>query len=268
MGLASTNPMVCETSFIYRISTLDLRVLIVKMITMISERQAHILELALHAYLQENEPITSQRLFEEGGFGLSPAALRYELARLDEMGYLYQPHVSGGRFPTDLALEWFVNEFVVEGINPDRFVFTLKQTFSTTSPDQRLFYHFANFAADTCDAFCNVYVDDVSYQAGLDDLFARLDSFSPRVVREIVEDVEMLDERLREFSRRVKDVGVSRVFIGKESPVTKSEDLAVMVSSLHGSGFEGVAVLMGSKRMPYKRNLSFLEASRNFFNSL
>ncbi|MDE1970839.1 MAG: hypothetical protein KGI50_04680 [Patescibacteria group bacterium] len=242
---------------------------------MISERQSHILKFALDEYLRHNNATTSQLLFEEGNLALSSATLRYELARLDTMGYLFQSHTSGGRYPTNKALQWFLDEFVFDALNPDYYRVALEREFMAAHVDQRLFYHFANFAAAMCDAFCGVYVDEVGYQAGLSDLFSRLEVDSSAAAQDIIRDLEGIDTRLRRCAKRIFDGVTTQIFIGEESPITEHEDLAVLVMNIHGrnlsnrkKGFEGVAVLVGSKRMPYKRNISFLEASKHFFNSL
>ncbi len=243
---------------------------------MITDRQGHILKLALDTYLRDNSAITSQRLFDGGDFELSSATLRNELARLDELGYLYQSHTSGGRYPTDLALQWFVEEFVLDALDTDRFSDSLEHEFVSAfrhdsgqvTPNQNFFYNFAQFAADTCDSFCNVHVDEVSYQAGLDDLFSHLDTDSLDTMRTIVRDIERLNERLQEFKNKHNNKEYLEIFIGEKSPVTESKDLAVLLLKMHNADFDGVTVLIGSKRMPYKRNISFLEASKQFLEKI
>lgn len=235
---------------------------------MITERQGHILKLALDTYLRDNGAITSQRLFDGGDFELSSATLRNELARLDELGYLYQSHTSGGRYPTDLALQWFVEEFVLDTLQPDHFSDSLEHEFVSVNPNQNFFYNFAQFAANTCDSFCNVHVDEVSYQAGLDDLFSHLDTDSPETMRTIVRDIERLNERLQDFKNNQNNKECLEIFIGEKSPVTESKDLAVLLLKMHNADFDGVTVIVGSKRMPYKRNISFLEASKQFLEKM
>ncbi len=235
---------------------------------MITERQGHILKLALDTYLHDNGTITSQRLFDGGSFELSSATLRNELARLDELGYLYQSHTSGGRYPTDLALQWFIEEFVLDTLDPDRFSDSLEHEFVSANPNQNFFYNFAQFAADTCDSFCNVHVGEVSYQAGLDDLFSHLDTDSPEIMRTIVRDIERLNERLQEFNNKHSNKEYLEIFIGEKSPVTESKELVVLLLKMHNADFDGVTALIGSKRMSYKRNISFLEASKQFLEKM
>ena len=48
------------------------------------------------------------------GFGVSSATLRNVLARLEELGYVRQPHTSAGRVPTDMGYRAFVDQFLAE----------------------------------------------------------------------------------------------------------------------------------------------------------
>ena len=66
------------------------------------ERDRRILGALVQAYIDHGEPISSLWLASRG-FGVSSATLRNILARLEEQGYVRQPHTSAGRVPTDLA---------------------------------------------------------------------------------------------------------------------------------------------------------------------
>ena len=75
----------------------------------LSERSRRILVTLVREYVETGEPIASHVLAERGAFGLSSATLRNELARLEEHGYLYQPHTSAGRVPTDAGYRCYVD---------------------------------------------------------------------------------------------------------------------------------------------------------------
>jgi heat-inducible transcriptional repressor len=58
-------------------------------------------------------PVGSKSLAEALNLGISPATIRNELSKLEGMGYLYQPHVSAGRVPTDLGYRAYVDSLMV-----------------------------------------------------------------------------------------------------------------------------------------------------------
>ena len=71
----------------------------------ISERTRRILHDLIDEYIHTGSPVGSQTLARKG-IDLSPATLRNVMAELEEMGYLFQPHVSAGRVPTEKALRF------------------------------------------------------------------------------------------------------------------------------------------------------------------
>jgi len=75
----------------------------------LSERKAAILRDLVHLYIRTGEPVGSEALAAFSRLGVSSATIRNELAALEEMGYLTQPHTSAGRTPTDHGYRYFVN---------------------------------------------------------------------------------------------------------------------------------------------------------------
>lgn len=75
----------------------------------LSDRSRRILATLVREYIETGEPVASQSLVNRGGFGLSSATIRNVLSRLEELGYVQQPHTSAGRIPTDLGYRCFVD---------------------------------------------------------------------------------------------------------------------------------------------------------------
>jgi heat-inducible transcriptional repressor len=75
----------------------------------LSSRKAAILTALVEQYIRSGEPVGSEAVAAASSLGVSSATIRHELAALEEMGYLTQPHTSAGRAPTDLAYRYYVN---------------------------------------------------------------------------------------------------------------------------------------------------------------
>jgi heat-inducible transcriptional repressor len=73
------------------------------------DRKRAILCAVIEDFISGAEPVGSKRLVEDHAMGISPATVRSELARLEEMGYLSQPHTSAGRVPTDMGYRYYVD---------------------------------------------------------------------------------------------------------------------------------------------------------------
>ena len=83
------------------------------------ERDRRILGALVQGYIEDGEPISSLWLAGRG-FGVSSATLRLILARLEELGFLKQPHTSAGRVPTDLGYRLYVDRLLAERRAPRR----------------------------------------------------------------------------------------------------------------------------------------------------
>jgi heat-inducible transcriptional repressor len=87
----------------------------------LSERKAAILRALVRQYIKTGEPVGSEAINQAASLGVSGATIRNELAALEEMGYLVQPHPSAGRVPTDLAYRTYVDLLPVRVLrDPER----------------------------------------------------------------------------------------------------------------------------------------------------
>ena len=78
----------------------------------LSERKRMILKAVVDNYIETAEPVGSKVIAEQCGLGISSATVRNEMAELEKMGYLEQPHTSAGRVPSPLGYRFYVNELM------------------------------------------------------------------------------------------------------------------------------------------------------------
>jgi heat-inducible transcriptional repressor len=78
----------------------------------LNERERQVLQALLFEYTVTAEPVGSRQLAKKHALGLSPATIRNTMADLEEMGYLFQPHTSAGRLPTDKAYRYYVDSLM------------------------------------------------------------------------------------------------------------------------------------------------------------
>jgi len=79
------------------------------MTTPLTDRERQVLEAVIETYVQTAEPAGSRTIAKRHQLGLSPASIRNTMSDLEEKGYLYHPHTSAGRIPTDLAYRVYVD---------------------------------------------------------------------------------------------------------------------------------------------------------------
>lgn len=78
----------------------------------LSDRKRKILQAIIDEYIGTAEPVGSRAISKKENLGLSSATIRNEMADLEEMGYLIQPHTSAGRIPSDEGYRFYVNSLM------------------------------------------------------------------------------------------------------------------------------------------------------------
>jgi heat-inducible transcriptional repressor len=85
---------------------------------MLTDRQQMLLKMVVDAHVKRGQPVGSKWLAEQTSVGWSPSTIRYELAVLEELGYLDHPHTSAGRVPTDAGYRLFADALLRESPQP------------------------------------------------------------------------------------------------------------------------------------------------------
>lgn len=80
----------------------------------LSERKLTILHAIIQTYLETGEPVGSRTISKYSDLNLSSATIRNEMADLEELGYILQPHTSAGRIPSDKGYRLYVDMLMEE----------------------------------------------------------------------------------------------------------------------------------------------------------
>ena len=86
----------------------------------LSRRERRVLEAVIRSYVETAEPAGSRTLSRRFGLGVSPATIRNTMSDLEEKGFLFHPHTSAGRVPTNKAYRAYVDSLL--GMPPMRTV--------------------------------------------------------------------------------------------------------------------------------------------------
>lgn len=79
---------------------------------MLTDRQRMILNAIVDDYIRSAEPVGSRSISKRGDVSFSPATIRNEMADLEELGFLEQPHTSAGRVPSTKGYRYYVDHLV------------------------------------------------------------------------------------------------------------------------------------------------------------
>lgn len=227
--------------------------------TELSQRQAKILAAIVKLNCDGNMPVASRDLVDKFDFGLSSATIRNEMAALEKMGYIRQPHTSAGRVPTDDGFRYFVNQLM------DRVKLTMREQEVLRNEIVKLQAYNAEIgrrlakvlSAHTSQASFALFPEETS-TVGLSNILDN-HNLPPEDAKEIAEFFDNIDEYSDDM---IKNYGseAPQTFIGKELTLSKRSDYSMIVTGIElPSGKKGVIGLIGPKAMEYQKNLTLME---------
>jgi heat-inducible transcriptional repressor len=103
-----------------------------------ADRSKRVLAALVREFIASGEPVASSLLVTAAGLGVSSATVRSILARLEEEGYVQQPHTSAGRIPTDRGYRFYVDQLLESRRPRDRAATAVEARLRRDSPDRLL----------------------------------------------------------------------------------------------------------------------------------
>ncbi|PIR93242.1 hypothetical protein COT99_01830 [Candidatus Falkowbacteria bacterium CG10_big_fil_rev_8_21_14_0_10_43_10] len=215
-------------------------------------RQQKLLKIIIKEYIKTAEPISSGLLVQKFRLPYSPATVRAELVKLEEEGYIHQPHTSAGRVPTEKAYQFYVENFLSakkqemriepEKNNED----FLKQTAKTLAAKSGLAVFWA--------------VDHHNlYYTGIANLLSQPEFMeAPQIlnISRIIDDIE--DIIVGMYSGLTNK---PQIFIGRKNPF--GAICGSVVVKYEKNGERGMFGIVGPMRMDYEQCLGLVEYIKN-----
>lgn len=223
----------------------------------ITQRQAKILAAIVKEYSTTGQPVGSHELSDQYGFAVSAATIRNEMQALEKAGYIYQPHTSAGRVPSDEGFRFFVNKLMKHLELSSSEQQKLQQELRTLQKQyielgQSLTKLLARESQGAAFALLPGNVSATGLSNVIDEDVGREE------VKEIARFLEDVSDYGKDFVKvEGKEV---KAFIGREAPVPLGKDFSLVVTRVSlPRGGKGVIGIIGPKRMKYARNISLLE---------
>lgn len=222
---------------------------------MLSERAEAILQETVDHFISTGEATASRHLAVTGRNRWSSATLRSELAQLEEKGFLVQRHVSGGRFPTESGIHYYIDHLVRPEMPEGAERELLRGLHAAASWDETVVVRrtsslLSELAGETACALWwrgrEVFVE------GRLRLLAKPEYRSASQLRAVLGLME--DRRtLASLLERAGSTDGVAVCVGRDNPELPVRDLALVVASCRrGTAVEGTLGVIGSVRMQYR----------------
>lgn len=231
---------------------------------MLKERQKNILDAVIQEYIKTARPVASRDIAKKPRLGISPATARNEMLKLDELGYLEQPHTSAGRVPTDQGYRFFVDNLIGDLPLGERERGLISKLFKITDENE-----FVRDASRTIAHISRSFTafglteGNIFYAAGFSEVLSEPEFQEPESIRMFGQLVECWEDKARNFFENLDPEVDGQIFIGRENLLKEARDCAVFISRfLHPRGFEGFITMVGPKRTNYQKHQSLINELR------
>jgi len=192
-----------------------------------TERQKQILSAIIEQYAEVAVPVGSSLLAKV--FGVSSATIRAEMAELERMGYIRQPHTSAGRIPTDHGYRFYVNNLAgeAERTQPEkRAERALAARVTHGGIPERTIRNAVDTLVELTHNLALATIGNQLYMSGLSNLFGQPEFVSGQQVQQVARLLDNLEPWLREAAPNEP----LSVYIGSENPIGRSAGVSLVIS--------------------------------------
>lgn len=215
-----------------------------------TERQARILSAIVEQYAEVAVPVGSVTLAKL--FGVSSATIRSEMAQLEELDMISQPHTSAGRVPTDKGYRFYVNQISgLESPAADRGARAIEARVAGYAE------HADRAIRSTVDSLVELThnlglatIGEQLYLNGISNLFGQPEFLRAGQARQVA----VLLDNLEPWLREVAPNEPLNVYIGSENPIGKSSGCSLIISRFRSPYSDNSYIgVLGPTRQSYGR---------------
>jgi len=221
-----------------------------------TDRQTKILSTIIEQYAEVAAPVGSVMLAKL--FNVSSATIRNEMAELERLGFIKQPHTSAGRIPTDKGYRFYVN-------NINELVQSASQTRNSQAIATRVAHSGepAQAIKSAVDSLVQLThnlglatIGNQLYVAGYSNLFGQPEFIDPEQSREVARLLDNLEPWLREAAPNE----ALNVYIGRENPIGRSAGVSLIISRYRSPYSDHSYIgILGPTRQSYRSVMGLVE---------
>lgn len=213
-------------------------------------RQQQILFAIIEQYAEVASPVGSSLLAKL--FGVSSATIRAEMAELERLGFIAQPHTSAGRVPTDKGYRLYVNTLgddTKPAAHDRRVERALSARVQAGVVPERSIRNAVDTLVEMTHNLGLATIGNQLYMSGLSNLFGQPEFIGGSQVQQVARLLDNLEPWLREAAPN-KPLSV---YIGQENPIGRAAGCSLIISKFHSpySDHSHIGVL-GPTRQSYR----------------
>ena len=244
----------------------------------ITPRQTQILVAIIEQYAEVASPVGSVTLAKL--FNVSSATIRSEMAKLEDLGLITQPHTSAGRIPTDKGYRFYVNRLTAQNesqneqilLNADNSkdnLWGFRAISSRVSAQNDRADHAIRSAVDSLVELTGnlglATIGDQLYINGIYNLFSQPEFESGEAVQSVAQLLDNLEPWLREVTPNE----LLNVYIGSENPIGKSSGASLIISKFESPFSENSYIgVLGPTRQNYGKVVRLVQKTGEFLEEI
>lgn len=231
------------------------------MMNNMTERHQKILKEIVRSYIKLAQPISSEFLIKKLSGNFSSATIRNEMAKLEEMGYIYQPHTSAGRIPSENGYQFYLDNFLAEKDLSEEFEKYLRRIeFSKDRED--ICKDMAKIAARLSGQTIVIsFSKNNIYYTGIFNLFSQPEFSEFDLIKNFSRVIDNLDEIVAKLYNQLNNDNIE-ISIGQANPF--SPYFASILTMAKNKTLLG---LIGPMRMDYEKNLALVKCFKNYIEN-
>ncbi|MFC1598908.1 hypothetical protein ACFL2U_02810 [Patescibacteria group bacterium] len=218
------------------------------------DRQKSLLNLIISEHIKTAAPVGSKLL--SSGQKVSSATIRNEMSDLEKQGYIYQPHTSAGRVPTEKGYQFYVDNFIEKREIRPNWRQSFNQVLKAKLDKDILLKNLAKNVVELADETVIVAFDKNNvYYTGLTNLFKKPEFGEQSLICNMSQIIDHLDEAVNKVFDKINKV---EVLIGAKNPF--GDDCSSVLGKYHLKNKQsGLFIILGPKRMDYNNNLALVK---------
>ncbi len=196
-----------------------------------TDRQKRILSAIVEQYAEVASPVGSSLLAK--AFKVSSATIRAEMAELERLGFITQPHTSAGRVPTDMGYRYYVNSLPENYLDTDierRAARALSSRVQNGSAPERMIRNAVDTLVELTHNLGLATIGSQLYISGLSNLFDQPEFIDTYQVQQVARLLDNLEPWLKEAAPNE----ALSVYIGQENPIGRSAGCTLVISRFRG----------------------------------
>lgn len=239
----------------------------------ITTRQKEILCQIVEEYAETASPVGSVTMAKL--FGVSPATIRAEMARLEALGLIAQPHTSAGRVPTDAGYRFYVNslengamaseqsEAAMKSL--ERGAHAIEVRIASQSQTEAAIRRAVDSLVELTGNLGLATISGQLYLSGISQLFTQPEFMDTRRVQAVAKLLDNLEPWLREAAPGEP----LNIFIGQENPIGKNSEVSLIISKFRSPFSDRSYIgVLGPTRQNYSRVMSLVRYTGNMLEEI